>query len=435
MTFGRRIGTVNPVAVQLPRPQAGNVHMPDVIGAGRQWDDQRFLLGRCVRKQTQLNTRRMPRERRKVDAFSVPEGTQRMGAARSQVNVRHRCLATLCAGGSRRLGEAGLRLDVPSSPSQNRRTHPSRFGSGPVESTPTVLEQILLASAAVPQLWVPLDRWSRPSTSVGELACLIYRQQGSFRHNTATRTIESNCLTSAYGRAGGHTGVGDLAGVPQGLPITGWVLTSQEVLDDPTRFVEHEHEHGTAALSTSLGMAGPAPDARASAMGHWPVCLPAGHRVCPTFHSCSCSAQRCSCSCSNPAAVYVHPGPTHLSGFAEMCVTTRLTPPAEFCRRCAAEYATVRRLSAGQLLQSWASLADICDRPSFDQPSFDQPSFDQPRFVDGCGPAGAAAQWRANLMHTGFGTSSVCPVAVRRPESGSMRKTTIVSLSWFSASR
>ena len=84
----------------------------------------------------------------------------------------------------------------------------------------------------------------------------------------------------------------------------------------------------TAALSTSLGMAGPAPDVSASTMGHWPVCLAAGHRVWPDVPLLLVlSAAVLVLVHSNPAAVRVHPGPTNLSGLVEMCVTTRAHAP------------------------------------------------------------------------------------------------------------
>ena len=95
------------------------------------------------------------------------------------------------------------------------------------------------------------------------------------------RPPPSACLTWVGGwRA--HGGSADRAGgsLPQGScrsrggshgPQGSWMIPP--VLSSTST--------STAALSTSLGMAGPAPDVRASAMGHWPVCLPPGHRVWP----------------------------------------------------------------------------------------------------------------------------------------------------------
>ena len=80
MAFGRLVGSMHAVAVELSGPDVRHIAVEDLVRVFRQLDTRG--LGRTAAvEQTDFNLRRVGRKQREVGALSVPMRTARMGCA------------------------------------------------------------------------------------------------------------------------------------------------------------------------------------------------------------------------------------------------------------------------------------------------------------------------------------------------------------------
>ncbi len=78
----RIIGTMDAVAIMLPRPDLRQVDMPDVIGAFLDPNPVRFFTDVGVVEQAEIRRRGIFRKQREVHAFAIPRGAKRVGTPR-----------------------------------------------------------------------------------------------------------------------------------------------------------------------------------------------------------------------------------------------------------------------------------------------------------------------------------------------------------------
>jgi hypothetical protein len=85
----RLVRAVDPVPVELPRPDVGEVRVPDHVGAPSQWDPLALdgVVGPI--EHAERDRRCVLREDREVDTFPVPRGALRVWRAGPDPERRH----------------------------------------------------------------------------------------------------------------------------------------------------------------------------------------------------------------------------------------------------------------------------------------------------------------------------------------------------------
>ena len=88
MSLRRRPWTVHPVAVELTRPDVGQIRVPDeAVALGQRDAGALASVGRLI-EETEIHPGGVLREEREVHALAVPGGTQLVGIARPDAHPR-----------------------------------------------------------------------------------------------------------------------------------------------------------------------------------------------------------------------------------------------------------------------------------------------------------------------------------------------------------
>ncbi len=96
VAFGRLVGAVHAIAVNLPRQHVGQIGVPDHVGLLGDLNAVRFALAVGRLEQAQLDARGMLRVQGEVRPAAVPGGAQRIGPARPDSQFRRRFLVAYC---------------------------------------------------------------------------------------------------------------------------------------------------------------------------------------------------------------------------------------------------------------------------------------------------------------------------------------------------
>ncbi len=90
MAFGRLVGTVDAIAIDLPGQHIGQVGVPDHVGLLGHCDATRFFGGLGRIEQAKLDLVGVLRIEREIRAAAIPGGAQRVRPTRQHAQTVHK---------------------------------------------------------------------------------------------------------------------------------------------------------------------------------------------------------------------------------------------------------------------------------------------------------------------------------------------------------